>query len=356
LPTPPLEASPNAPVSPHSQTQPQTLRVTPIGSVSSLLEVTSAPASTTVPFVPQRVSTTPWLLYLVPQRLEWQQPSSTTIASRIPHSSSTPVRLSSPSSIHFHFAFTLVLLSALLIVSATLPTHACEFRTKNEVISSNRIGGAPQTSDPLVHRPRPAQHTPHAERFVFDPGGSDFVLEQAPEDARGRESKTRGVVITTRNATHDAYTVSIPHRFATHRLTRPSVTFLPHLPCPSSPRLPSGSSPPRFDFAFVLATITTLISTFVIVSKPLTTHARKFPNLVEDFSYSRIGTPKSDGSTLKHRLRLAQYTPHADRLIIKPRSFVFVLDLAHEDAPECEPMSRASPPVSRFPTSTAILS
>ncbi|KAI9453086.1 hypothetical protein BJY52DRAFT_865832 [Lactarius psammicola] len=203
-----LEVSPNAPVSPHSSPSQQVLEVTPDDSVLSPFEIMTAPAPPTTP-VYQQVLTTQWLLYLVPQLL--QEPSLVYEASSTPAPHiSTPsplLRLPDSRSARFDLAFsfvnTVALVSALVDISAAILTaHARKFGSKNKDFGDSQ-SGTPKTGDTFAQRLRLRQYTPHAPRFVFDPGGlaSSLVLESTHENARGRKPKTRGGFVTTHDAT-----------------------------------------------------------------------------------------------------------------------------------------------------------
>ncbi|KAI9432410.1 hypothetical protein BJY52DRAFT_1400296 [Lactarius psammicola] len=196
----PLEVSPNAPISPHSPPSQQALEVTPDDSVLSPFEIMTAPAPPTTP-VYQQVLTTQWLLYLVPQLL--QEPSLVYEASSTPASCfshySPPLRMSGSRSAHFDFALIIVTTAVLVFVFpnvlATFLSHARKFGNKNKDLSDRQNSNL-KTGNTFAQRLR-LQYTPHAARFVFDPGGR----VSTHEDARKRKSKTRGGLITTHDAT-----------------------------------------------------------------------------------------------------------------------------------------------------------
>ncbi len=198
----PLEVSVIAPIPSHSLPLQQSLGVTSNGPVSSPLEVTPFPASTTIPSTLQQVLTLApqWLLYLVPhwQLLRSQEPSlSSDVSSMhappfshisiltpqwllylvpqlfrlqelpmahevsltpfvpcLPHAS-PPLLLSSLSSSFTHFNFTLTLVttaslfSILLNISKTIFTHVHKVQSKNEDIGSSQTGN-PKTYDALA--------------------------------------------------------------------------------------------------------------------------------------------------------------------------------------------------------------
>jgi len=99
------------------------------------------------------------------------------------------------------FVITAVLVFVLNI-SATTPIHACKFQSKQEDVGSGQ-NGTLKTFDTFVRRFQLGQYTPHAKRFVFDPGGPflSFVLHSVYEDARKRKLKTLHGFITTDDAT-----------------------------------------------------------------------------------------------------------------------------------------------------------
>jgi len=90
------------------------------------------------------LSTLQWLLYLVPQLLGSQEP----LVHEVLSTPFTP-RLSSLSSAHFNFMFTLVtmasLVSTLPNILAIIFTHPWKVQSKNEDISSSQTG-TPKTS------------------------------------------------------------------------------------------------------------------------------------------------------------------------------------------------------------------
>ncbi|KAH9051661.1 hypothetical protein EDB87DRAFT_759259 [Lactarius vividus] len=187
----------NIPISPHSMPPQRPPGLKTIASVSTLLKVAPAPASPTFPPIPQQVTTAQWLLYLVLQQLEFQAPSliyeealSTLAAPHFSH----PLPLlqsSSPSSVRSIFTFTLITTTALVLAlfnfSATISTHMCEFRSKQD-ISNNRISTfkTSKSSNTVAHRLQLGQYAPRAPRLVFDPRGqpssSSFKLPSAHED------------------------------------------------------------------------------------------------------------------------------------------------------------------------------
>ena len=73
--------------------------------------------------------------------------------------------------------------------SATVPTHACKYQSKSEVLGSRQFGN-PKMRDDFVYQSRLTLYTLHATRFVFDPGGLALELKPTHEDAREYEPKT----------------------------------------------------------------------------------------------------------------------------------------------------------------------
>ncbi|KAH9053250.1 hypothetical protein EDB87DRAFT_1690670 [Lactarius vividus] len=195
----------NIPISPHSMPPQQPPGLKTITSVSTLLEVAPAPASPTFPPIPQQVTTAQWLLYLVLQQLEFQAPSliyekawSTLAAPRFSH----PLPLlqsSSPSSVRSIFAFALITTTALVLALfnflATISTHMHEFWSKKEVLGGSQNGThkMSKSCNTSAQQFQLGQYTPHATRFVFDPGGqsSSFKPLSAHEDVCKHKSKTR---------------------------------------------------------------------------------------------------------------------------------------------------------------------
>jgi hypothetical protein len=162
-PTPSLEASLTIPAHPHSTPPQRPLGVTLVDPRSSLLDLTLAPVSLTPSqegSLNNEVSSTPA-----------PRPS---FAMHPPHSSSS-------SSIDVNFAFTFVtltvLVSALFVVSAVIPTHSRKSWAKNEDIRSRQNStttlGNTFNFAQLIQL---VQYKPHTVRLVFDPGGFAFAL------------------------------------------------------------------------------------------------------------------------------------------------------------------------------------
>ncbi|KAH9165401.1 hypothetical protein EDB89DRAFT_2233440 [Lactarius sanguifluus] len=207
------------PISPHSTPSQRLPELKMIGSISTQLEVTPAPASPAIPFVPQS------------QELSTVHEVSLTLVPRFPLTS-PPLTLSHSGHARFHFAFifitTAVLVSAFFNISATLFTHTSKFRGKQDIIDiridtlkasscdafTHRLRLSHQISAPEDSRKRKSKtcgnffffttldtglpHSRSIDRLIiFDPGGVGFVLEPAhedlatfDEDARRRSSRT----------------------------------------------------------------------------------------------------------------------------------------------------------------------
>ncbi|KAH9052810.1 hypothetical protein EDB87DRAFT_1825954 [Lactarius vividus] len=170
-------------ISPRS-TSPQRLPgIKKLGSDSSPLEVESAPALSATTFTSELDQ--PPLVY----------PS--TLTPGLPRTS-PPLPLSRSSLARFSFTFvfitTAALVSALFKFSATISTHTREFWSKKEVLGSSQNGThkMSKSCNTSAQRFRLGQYTPHATRFVFDPGGqsSSFKPLSAHEDVRKHKSKT----------------------------------------------------------------------------------------------------------------------------------------------------------------------
>jgi hypothetical protein len=178
--TPLEDTSAASPANP-STLERQVFEVTLGNSVSSTFEITPVP-SPAVP--PSQLLNAPRLPHPIPQLLEWQGPAPgyevpSTLTSRVPHSSSPLPLPSVLSSIRFNFAFSLVtaaaLISALLNISATLPTLVQQRWSRNEDFGSTQYID-PSYSFNFTHWFRPAQQTVRPARLVFDPGGYTFAL------------------------------------------------------------------------------------------------------------------------------------------------------------------------------------
>ncbi|KAH9160147.1 hypothetical protein EDB89DRAFT_2236104 [Lactarius sanguifluus] len=187
-----LDTPPNAPISPCSTLPQRPPGLKTIGSVSTRLEVTPAPAPPATPFVSQ--SQQPLLVYEV---------SSTLAAPRFSHTP-TP-RLQSGFSfarltLALSFVSIVALVSVLLNVSKIPSTHE---RKMNKIKDLGSTWN--KTRNAFAHRLRLGKFTPRAARFVFDPGGpaSSFKLLSAHEDIRQRKSKTR-------NGLHHMHDTSLP--------------------------------------------------------------------------------------------------------------------------------------------------
>jgi hypothetical protein len=159
----PLEALLNILAPPHSTPPQRPLGVTLVDPRSSLLDLTLAPVSLTPSqegSLNNEVSSTPA-----------PRPS---FAMHPPHSSSS-------SSIDVNFAFTFVtltvLVSALFVVSAVIPTHSRESWAKNEDLNNRDNTTVPGNAFDTTQLFRPVQYKPHTVRLVFDPGGFAFALQ-----------------------------------------------------------------------------------------------------------------------------------------------------------------------------------
>ncbi|KAI9448727.1 hypothetical protein BJY52DRAFT_305352 [Lactarius psammicola] len=197
-----ITLSPSTPVLPHSSSLQQSLGVTSDNTVSSPLEIAPISASATFTRVAQQVPTQ-WLLYLVPQLLKSQEPLlvpevTSMRTPRLTHSL-PPLRMSGFRSAHFDFALIIVTTAVLVFVFpnvlATFLSHARKFGNKNKDLSDRQNSNL-KTGNTFAQRLR-LQYTPHAARFVFDPGGPTSTHE----DVRKRKSKSRGGFVTTHDAT-----------------------------------------------------------------------------------------------------------------------------------------------------------
>jgi hypothetical protein len=156
-----LERSLNVPAPPHSTPPQRPLGVTLVDPRSSLLDLILAP-----------VSLTPSQEGSLDNEVSSAPAPRPSFAMHLPHSSSS-------SSIDVNFAFTFVthtvLVSALFVVSAVIPTHSRKSWAKNEDINSkdwNRDSTTMQgNAFDLTQRLRHAQYTARPARLIFDPGG-----------------------------------------------------------------------------------------------------------------------------------------------------------------------------------------
>jgi hypothetical protein len=82
----------------------------------------------------------------------------------------------------------LCVISALVNVSKTLPTHVCKLWSKNKDFSIS-LSGTLLFGNNVTHQP--AQQTFRPAHLVFDPGGYAFTQE-TPEDVHLHKQKTRG--------------------------------------------------------------------------------------------------------------------------------------------------------------------
>ncbi|KAH9023624.1 hypothetical protein EDB85DRAFT_2151048 [Lactarius pseudohatsudake] len=187
-----LEAPPNATISPRSTPPQRPPRIKTLNSVSSSLEVTSAPTSPATPSVPQPRE--PLMVYEVMPTLTLHLPLASP--------SSTPSRSGLA---YFNFAFALVstaLVSTLINVSKALSTHSRKLWSKYEDFGNSQIATLNTSShDVVTQQSRLGQYTPRAARLVFDPGGQPSSVQvsrlpSAHEDVRKRMPKTRNGFIT----------------------------------------------------------------------------------------------------------------------------------------------------------------
>jgi hypothetical protein len=213
----PLEDTSAASPANPSTLQHRTFEVTPPDSILSAFEFTIAPVSLVVQSL--QLPSTQRLQYLAPRRfgILLVNRASSSLVPHLPHSCS-PCPLLLPSilsSIHFNFMFSLVtaaaLVSALVNISKTLPTHTQNIWSKNKDLGNTQYSGL--SSDNITRWPRIAQQMAHPTHLIFDPGGFAFTLT-TPKDIRQRKLKTRGLplrIITMRNPaviTHPFSTIS----------------------------------------------------------------------------------------------------------------------------------------------------
>ncbi|KAH9030020.1 hypothetical protein EDB85DRAFT_1477594 [Lactarius pseudohatsudake] len=188
----PLGTSMTVLVLPNSSLPQRPPRIKTLNSVSSSLEVTSAPTSPATPSVPQPRE--PLMVYEVMPTLTLHLPLASP--------SSTPSRSGLA---YFNFAFALVstaLVSTLINVSKALSTHSRKLWSKYEDFGNSQIATLNTSShDVVTQQSRLGQYTPRAARLVFDPGGQPSSVQvsrlpSAHEDVRKRMPKTRNGFIT----------------------------------------------------------------------------------------------------------------------------------------------------------------
>ncbi|KAH9016462.1 hypothetical protein EDB85DRAFT_2207652 [Lactarius pseudohatsudake] len=184
----PLGTSMTVLVLPNSSLPQRPPRIKTLNSVSSSLEVTSAPTSPATPSVPQPRE--PLMVYEVMPTLTLHLPLASP--------SSTPSRSGLA---YFNFAFALVstaLVSTLINVSKALSTHSRKLWSKYEDFGNSQIATLNTSShDVVTQQSRLGQYTPRAARLVFDPGGQPSSVQvsrlpSACEDIRQRKTTTRG--------------------------------------------------------------------------------------------------------------------------------------------------------------------
>ena len=157
---PSLEDSLNAPVSPHSTTPRRPPRIVREDLVPISVDVVLAPALPVVPSIPQQ------------RPLEVTQLEiSSTLAPHHFHLSPSTIPSGRSSSHVFALGLvaTTVLVSALLVISSTVTTHARKSWSKSEDFGNRRNG--PLLGNNHTHQHQHVQYTARPARLVFDPGG-----------------------------------------------------------------------------------------------------------------------------------------------------------------------------------------
>jgi hypothetical protein len=177
----PLEATfVHAPPTTPSILLEQPFEVMPADSILSVFEIPFAPILPS-----SQLPTTQQLQYLVPQRIEWQGPAPvyevlSMLTLCLPLSSSPLLLPFSLSFACFSLVLWIVLVSAVLNVSKTVPTHLCNLWSEHKCVDSTQIGSLTLGND-FMHWLQSAQQTHRALHLVFDPGGLAPGLA-SPED------------------------------------------------------------------------------------------------------------------------------------------------------------------------------
>ena len=113
---------------------------------------------------------------------------------RLPLSSSPLLLPFGLSYARFSLALWIVLVSAVLNVSKTVPTHSCNLWSEYKVIDSTQIGSRTLGND-FMHRLQSAQQTHRPSPLVLNPGGLAPGLASLEDSHQLKQQDTRSLHI-----------------------------------------------------------------------------------------------------------------------------------------------------------------